>query len=569
MYGEPDAGGGAAVSAAVASSAAAVKAAAGAPGGGGAASADDGRLAVGARVRVLPGRQFEAFGPGDVGVVIALDELEATCDVLFDGRPSPLPVALRNLSLVEASEGGPAARACGGSASSLAGFDTATVIGAAVPGLASRPRAQAQQRLAALETAHREEVADLQRALHDAFALVRRQEQLLQRQEASAREADRHLTEAERRAAAVGSDVTRLGDLVAAQERRVERLQSQVAAAGSCDMSLGSQGQACSVGTGGTEKLWHAVRELDRRLAAEAEARAAMQRDLLGVLSQGVQQLRLEQATLAEELRAPQGGGEASLPPQRRPQQPTGRGGADLDEALLSPRDLSRPTAADFRGAAASASSAAGTPRATDGQSPRSPWLGWGEAGTEELAAEACASSVRSRVSRAGALGQIRGQLESLCAELGASAPLGASSSSIGIAAPVLHAVPSASRLPHASALQQLTLSRQMPPVVRFATPTAAHSSESAVVDVGSLLEHRRAELAGVAVRAPSAHGGTSPRVVAHAGAATPVGWPHQASHISPTLASAAAPAPMDHAGLRHMAYLDGVHHRGEPKLLK
>eukprot|EP00929_Paragymnodinium_shiwhaense_P069171 TRINITY_DN34897_c0_g1_i1.p1 TRINITY_DN34897_c0_g1~~TRINITY_DN34897_c0_g1_i1.p1 ORF type:complete len:833 (-),score=156.06 TRINITY_DN34897_c0_g1_i1:233-2731(-) len=57
-------------------------------------------IRVGARVRVLPGRQFPAFSAGDAGEVRRLDHEARTCDVLFDrGNGVAVPVAVRHLSI--------------------------------------------------------------------------------------------------------------------------------------------------------------------------------------------------------------------------------------------------------------------------------------------------------------------------------------------------------------------------------------------------------------------------------------------------------------------------------------
>mmetsp|Transcript_88747 Transcript_88747/g.249961 ORF Transcript_88747/g.249961 Transcript_88747/m.249961 type:complete len:530 (-) Transcript_88747:92-1681(-) len=54
---------------------------------------------VGCRVYVLPGRKFDAFGAGDRGVVVRKDTGAISCEVIFDGHPKQVPVALRHLAV--------------------------------------------------------------------------------------------------------------------------------------------------------------------------------------------------------------------------------------------------------------------------------------------------------------------------------------------------------------------------------------------------------------------------------------------------------------------------------------
>ncbi|CAK0886445.1 unnamed protein product [Prorocentrum cordatum] len=63
-----------------------------------------GGLAPGARVCVLPGRQFHEFGAGDRGVVARVDAEAGTCQVEFDGRRGAgLAVSMRHLRLESAA----------------------------------------------------------------------------------------------------------------------------------------------------------------------------------------------------------------------------------------------------------------------------------------------------------------------------------------------------------------------------------------------------------------------------------------------------------------------------------
>ncbi|CAK0794746.1 unnamed protein product [Prorocentrum cordatum] len=66
----------------------------------------------GTRVVVLGGRHFDAFEAGDAGLVTRVDLEAQNCEVLFEGRASAVPVALRHLraapSSLEAASAGPA-----------------------------------------------------------------------------------------------------------------------------------------------------------------------------------------------------------------------------------------------------------------------------------------------------------------------------------------------------------------------------------------------------------------------------------------------------------------------------
>mmetsp|Transcript_61091 Transcript_61091/g.192125 ORF Transcript_61091/g.192125 Transcript_61091/m.192125 type:complete len:474 (+) Transcript_61091:63-1484(+) len=61
-------------------------------------------IVPGCRVAVLEGRHFSTFGSGDEGVVLSVDPEALNCQVHFEGRPRPVPVALRHLRVVAASE---------------------------------------------------------------------------------------------------------------------------------------------------------------------------------------------------------------------------------------------------------------------------------------------------------------------------------------------------------------------------------------------------------------------------------------------------------------------------------
>jgi len=58
----------------------------------------------GCRVEVLSGRHFPAFGAGDEGVVLRVDQEAQNCEVLFTGKSHGVPVALRHLRVVSRPE---------------------------------------------------------------------------------------------------------------------------------------------------------------------------------------------------------------------------------------------------------------------------------------------------------------------------------------------------------------------------------------------------------------------------------------------------------------------------------
>lgn len=61
-------------------------------------------IVVGTRVRVVSGRKFTEFAAGDIGIVVRKDHSSGSCDVAFDGRPLPLPVAQRHLEVVPGTD---------------------------------------------------------------------------------------------------------------------------------------------------------------------------------------------------------------------------------------------------------------------------------------------------------------------------------------------------------------------------------------------------------------------------------------------------------------------------------
>mmetsp|Transcript_70876 Transcript_70876/g.125205 ORF Transcript_70876/g.125205 Transcript_70876/m.125205 type:complete len:577 (+) Transcript_70876:67-1797(+) len=59
-------------------------------------------VVVGSRVAVLSGRHFPSFGAGDEGIVVKVTPDAHNCEVQFDKRPKPVPVALRHLRIADA-----------------------------------------------------------------------------------------------------------------------------------------------------------------------------------------------------------------------------------------------------------------------------------------------------------------------------------------------------------------------------------------------------------------------------------------------------------------------------------
>jgi len=200
-------------------------------------------------------------------------------------------------------------------------------------------------RVAALEGTHQAEIADLRRSLDSALQLGREQEQQLQkRQRASARELQQQVEEAERRALglreAARVAVERLDKIDGAlggQEQRAAHLEEAVRAAGAGLSQLASLmegherktmdlGQAISSNMEAQARcetrndtlrsssdlegsvadaqrvareredapLWQALREVQELVVHESEHRAAGLREVLGVFSQGIEQLRDE-----------------------------------------------------------------------------------------------------------------------------------------------------------------------------------------------------------------------------------------------------------------------------------
>eukprot|EP00931_Biecheleriopsis_adriatica_P056190 TRINITY_DN33293_c0_g1_i1.p1 TRINITY_DN33293_c0_g1~~TRINITY_DN33293_c0_g1_i1.p1 ORF type:complete len:783 (-),score=131.98 TRINITY_DN33293_c0_g1_i1:93-2441(-) len=189
------------------------------------------------------------------------------------------------------------------------------------------------------------DLSDLRRYLEDATTLGRRQEQRLRQQRASLRELLRQLEEVEqrtdgvqRRVETVGWNLARCDDVVSQQERRAQRLDEHSSAATLKRSTPASAQNAKKLAasreqTSVEDKLDELDRQLTKtaknfelRFVEEAERRAAGQQEVLGVLGQGVQQLRSELVRHAndhdEKLRVE----------QRRNRQNTSEAQARLDE---------------------------------------------------------------------------------------------------------------------------------------------------------------------------------------------------------------------------------------------
>eukprot|EP00928_Gymnodinium_smaydae_P016363 TRINITY_DN16121_c0_g3_i1.p1 TRINITY_DN16121_c0_g3~~TRINITY_DN16121_c0_g3_i1.p1 ORF type:complete len:934 (-),score=151.47 TRINITY_DN16121_c0_g3_i1:27-2828(-) len=208
-------------------------------------------------------------------------------------------------------------------------------------------------RVAALEGAHQAEVADLRRALDDAMALSRQHEQHQRKQHAAAKDAEQAALAGEKRVLAlrelartVEMDLSALtekleaherrasniGDVVASAEDGLARLSSLLESKERRTVELGQSVRASDEGVVGiksalddqvgrlrelelrveaarvpddaprgvdTEPIWQALRELQELVVNESEHRAAGLREVLGVVSQSVEQLRNEQARQA------------------------------------------------------------------------------------------------------------------------------------------------------------------------------------------------------------------------------------------------------------------------------
>mmetsp|Transcript_102779 Transcript_102779/g.182596 ORF Transcript_102779/g.182596 Transcript_102779/m.182596 type:complete len:638 (-) Transcript_102779:17-1930(-) len=168
------------------------------------------------------------------------------------------------------------------------------------------------------------ELSEFRKSLDDAAALSRRQEQRMRQQRGSLREVLRQLEEVEakvdfvqKKVESVTKDVERMDATVGNQEKRASHVE-QV----SGSLKRGSRGGASESLKKGFDmkgpeefvelqrQLWQILQDFERRLLEEADIRAAGQQDVLGVLGQGIQTLRTEQARhatdLDEKLRAEQ-----------------------------------------------------------------------------------------------------------------------------------------------------------------------------------------------------------------------------------------------------------------------
>jgi len=219
--------------------------------------------------------------------------------------------------------------------------------------------------LEAREEVHQAEVLELRSALDGAVALAREHEENLKRHRGNTREVEATIEETERRiqalrevARSLYDDVQRLGVDVDTNERRVRSIDELTGATGAslskmtallegkerrvaevgyaistADQSAarlgafvdahaqriqefevrgastsnqrntpGSPTSVARVAAADNEPVWQALRELQELVVHESEHRAAGLREVLGVLGQGVEQLRSEQGRQASEL---------------------------------------------------------------------------------------------------------------------------------------------------------------------------------------------------------------------------------------------------------------------------
>eukprot|EP00931_Biecheleriopsis_adriatica_P033132 TRINITY_DN19249_c0_g1_i1.p1 TRINITY_DN19249_c0_g1~~TRINITY_DN19249_c0_g1_i1.p1 ORF type:complete len:791 (+),score=144.85 TRINITY_DN19249_c0_g1_i1:92-2464(+) len=252
----------------------------------------DGRLRLGIRVQVLPGRQFPSFAAGDIGVVHRVDEEARTCDVLFDHRTAdgPVPVALRHLGLlgeVDSWHGGEMTRAhvhqSNGSKSLMANAlgeelgvarqavdakeqrscleelevrlasqqqtliamearvaacEAAMTVAEAHAGVARPAGRLVAARVAALEGAHQAEVAELRRALTEAVATGREHEQLHRRHKTSGRGLEQQFEDLDERCGrlrqtilGLRAELEQLAGAVSDKEQRAASLSDVVSSA--------------------------------------------------------------------------------------------------------------------------------------------------------------------------------------------------------------------------------------------------------------------------------------------------------------------------------------------------
>jgi len=169
------------------------------------------------------------------------------------------------------------------------------------------------------------ELADLKKQLDAATTLGQRQEQRLRQHRTSVRDLSHQLEELEQRVDGVqkrvenvSRSISRSAEAVGVQEKRGQQL-DQLANSSSLKRGAASalsHGSPNSTRVSNSRadvkiedkleelerRLWQATQEFDRRLTEEAERRSAGHEEVLGVLGQGVQQLRSEQARHASEL---------------------------------------------------------------------------------------------------------------------------------------------------------------------------------------------------------------------------------------------------------------------------
>lgn len=387
-------------------------------------------VALGAFVRVLPGRNFPAFKADDEGIVVRMDLEARTCDVLFSDRPegAEVTVALRHLTVVADGGSGSAATFAPVHRHDVAGHgqgrsSSAPKMGddgsdhhhhhqswptsaspSAAPHRSRSPRAASPQARSPRPPAHtlREgralsppssprgsprssarttqappngsslvasmdfsqfhegshgpgsrvvEGTELKRSLDEAMSQQGRARRISAQEQTEEEELERRagrmqdrlerirsaMEGQERRAAsledvvdAASAGLARLGELLESQEHRTAELGQSISQANESVSRLGATAEAqahrltelerrCE-GLGGrghgaveldrgrqdNEPVWQALRELQELVVHESEHRAAGLREVLGVLGQGVEQLRGEQARYASDVESRQ-----------------------------------------------------------------------------------------------------------------------------------------------------------------------------------------------------------------------------------------------------------------------
>lgn len=404
-------------------------------------------MKVGARVEVKPGRSFNTFAAGDAGVITRVDASRDTCDVLFDDRQKTVAVRTQHLDVCDSTpihlhrdcetyqqqqqDSGLQRRN-----SSLQRSMSAVDNVSSATSMATRSQ----------EGSYQAQLSELKEALDSALQLSRRQEDLLRHHMMPLQNFERQVEDLDRRAETAAVKVEEVGNALDVQERRADTLDKLPPA-----------------GNEAIQLIWQAVRDLGDRLQLEAERRAALQQELLSTLGQGVQQLRSESVQNAtdfkNQLQDEQQRGKTWQSEATVRQAETGKRVNELETRVQT---LTRSVMDGSAGRSPRASTLFDGMPAPDSQSAH-------RLDTLE-ARHTLETSGRGtpRGSRAGTLGQLRGQLESLQSELAASA--------------------SAQSLPAARvqpAAQEQQFTQPMPPVVQWFQqnpPLAAFSMNGAML---------------------------------------------------------------------------------------